>query len=540
MEEPTLILASPRSNYHAFLPISLMGGFLRELSEHLRIKVWFAFVAAYANFLGTNSSVDHVLGSFLSLKRYPERTLHRWAKYYGPIYSVWLGNQLFVIVSEPGIAKGLMATHGAVFSDRKEMFIKSQTVLVGRGITASPYSKRWRKHRRIASLWLSRKAVESYTHVLDFEATDMISHLHRDCGNGMADVNPQVYADQCSLNNMLTITFSFRTDSAHHPMVALALRLSREFMNITGPVSNLVDFVPILQRLPSSMRCRARTLHSELVNVYGGLIKEIAEKMQAGGEVQDCLVKTMLLRKEKEALDELDVTMLASAFIIGGIETTASVMQWFTALIPAHPHVQTRAQEELDRVVGRDRLPTVEDEANLPYCSAIVKEVERCHNPFWLGTPHMANRDSVYGEHLIPKGTVVVLNTWTMHHDPERWGSPMEFAPDRYANEQLHSSASAKLPNPKERDHWIFAAGRRICPGMLVAEREIRLTVSRMLWAFDTHPIAGKPIDLNEYDGESGRSPMPFEVRLRPRFPGVRKILEEESERWRIGSTSHC
>ncbi|KAL5402408.1 hypothetical protein PMIN04_012994 [Paraphaeosphaeria minitans] len=184
-------------------------------------------------------------------------------------------------------------------------------------------------------------------------------------------------------------------------------------------------------------------------------------------------------------------------------------MQWFTALIPAHPHVQKRAQDELDRIVGRDRLPTVEDEANLPYCRAIIKEIERCHNPFWLGTPHMASRDFVYGEHLIPKGTVVVLNTPTVT-----------------VNEQLHSSASAKRSNPNERDHWMFGAGRRICPGMLVAEREIWLTISRMLWAFDMQHIAGKPIDLNEYDGESGRSPAPIEVRLRPRFEGARKVLE--------------
>lgn len=77
----------------------------------------------------------------------------------------------------------------------------------------------------------------------------------------------------------------------------------------------------------------------------------------------------------------------------------------------------------------------------------------------------------------------------------------------------------------------MFGAGRRICPGMLVAEREIWLTISRMLWAFDMQQIDGKPIDLNEYDGESGRSPMPFEIRLRPRFEGARKILEEELER---------
>lgn len=50
-------------------------------------------------------------------------------------------------------------------------------------------------------------------------------------------------------------------------------------------------------------------------------------------------------------------------------------MQWFSALIPAYPEIQKKAQAELDRVVGRDRLPTIEDEVNLPYCHAIVKEV---------------------------------------------------------------------------------------------------------------------------------------------------------------------
>lgn len=50
-------------------------------------------------------------------------------------------------------------------------------------------------------------------------------------------------------------------------------------------------------------------------------------------------------------------------------------MQWFSAMIPAYPEIQERAQDELDRVVGRDRLPTVDDEINLPYCHAIIKEV---------------------------------------------------------------------------------------------------------------------------------------------------------------------
>ena len=58
---------------------------------------------------------------------------------------------------------------------------------------------------------------------------------------------------------------------------------------------------------------------------------------------------------------------------------TAAIVQWFSALIPAHPGIQKKAQAELDRVVGHNRLPTIEDEKNLPYCHAIVKEVSAPH-----------------------------------------------------------------------------------------------------------------------------------------------------------------
>lgn len=267
-----------------------------------------------------------------------------------------------------------------------------------------------RKHRRIAQLWLHPKAVDEYTHILDKEATDMIHALWQASHGGTALVNPQPYAGRCSLNNMLTVVFGIRTASVDHPLVAKALSLSREFMNLTGPMSNLVDFVPLLQQLPwLQMQTRARKLHCDLIDTYGGLIKEMDDAISSrGGKVDDqgdnddvppppdCLAKTMLSLREVENLDDTDMAIMASAFMIGGVETTASIMQWFSALIPAYPEIQQRAQDELDRVVGRDRLPTVKDEANLPYCRAIVKEIERCHNPFWLGTPHVASEDFTY------------------------------------------------------------------------------------------------------------------------------------------------
>ena len=72
------------------------------------------------------------------------------------------------------------------------MFIKSQTIFAGHGITATPYNDRWRKHRRIASAWLNQKAVDNYAMILDREATSMIKALFVTSQGGRLPLNPQV------------------------------------------------------------------------------------------------------------------------------------------------------------------------------------------------------------------------------------------------------------------------------------------------------------------------------------------------------------
>lgn len=107
--------------------------------------------------------------------------------------------------------------------------------------------------------------------------------------------------------------------------------------------------------------------------------------------------------------------------------------------MPSNPEIQARAQEELDRVVGRGRWPTAEDEAKLPYIRAVIKEasivldmsdvlstdsvfqVLRLHSPFWIATPHCSEEDFVYNGLYIPKNTAMVLNCYSLHHNENRY-----------------------------------------------------------------------------------------------------------------------
>lgn len=77
-----------------------------------------------------------------------------------------------------------------------------------------------------------------------------------------------------------------------------------------------------------------------------------------------------------------------------------------------YPEVQRKAQEEIERVVGPNKLPTFADRERLPYINAIVKEVLRWHPVAPMGIPHTTTQDDVYEGYFIPKGSMVLANIW--------------------------------------------------------------------------------------------------------------------------------
>ena len=79
-----------------------------------------------------------------------------------------------------------------------------------------------------------------------------------------------------------------------------------------------------------------------------------------------------------------------------------------------NPRVQRKAQMELDRVVGRDRLPTFADEPSLPYVNAVLKELLRWHTVAPIALPHRAVADDEYNGYHIPAGTIVSVNVWSV------------------------------------------------------------------------------------------------------------------------------
>jgi len=151
------------------------------------------------------------------LTKFPELTLDKWAHKYGGLYSVWIGSQLFVIISDPKVAKDLMVTNGTVFSSRRETYIKGQTVFGFRGVVSNPYNDRWwvnlcrstllkgkeglvdippwlisrRKHRRLASNWLTPRAVSTYVPMMERKSRALIKGMLDESQQGLIPVSPR-------------------------------------------------------------------------------------------------------------------------------------------------------------------------------------------------------------------------------------------------------------------------------------------------------------------------------------------------------------
>ena len=120
-----------------------------------------------------------------------------------------------------------------------------------------------------------------------------------------------------------------------------------------------------------------------------------------------------------------------------------------------NPDVVRKAQEELDRVVGKEHLPDFSDKDRLPYIDALVKELFRWNPPLPVSVPRRVTQDDVYRGYFIPAGTTVMENIWAVFRDPNLYPDPEVFNPDRFLKD---GEINPLIFNPEDR---VFGTGRR-------------------------------------------------------------------------------
>ena len=227
--------------------------------------------------------------------------------------------------------------------------------------------------------------------------------------------------------------------------------------------------------------------------------------------------------------------------IEAGSETTSSTFNSIILYLMVNPEVVKTAHDEIVRVIGDSRSPTWSDEENLPYVRSIVKEILRVRPVASVGSPHYTDADITYRNHFIPKGTVVTLNQYAIQSSPSRWSDPDKFDPSRYLSYPLKAGQYVGQANPDLRDHWSFGGGRRICPGMHLAENSLFMLCAKFLWAFEPKPPLDETgtevipdISDDAYEPGTTTLPKPFRCRLVPWNDTVVEVLKREWSEARV------
>lgn len=420
----------------------------------------------------------------------PTRDAHlqfeKWAREYGPVYSLILGTKTMVVLSSDQAVKDLMDKKSNMYSHRVDMYIGQKLCSGDLRILMMPYGATWRMCRKLVHTLLNVSAAKSYVPYQMLENKQMLYELATKPDNFLHHIR--------RYSNALTTTmvFGWRTPTYEDEKMMQLFDGFSEFaeLNQTG-LAALVDFFPFLRVLPDFMnpaQKKARELHRKEKALYlSHWLKAKAET--AAGTITRCFSEELVEAQKKEGFSDDQAAYITGTLLEAGSDTTSSTLYAFVQAMLLYPEVQRKAQDEIDRVIGSDRLPTMEDEFDLQYIRSIVKETLRWMPTTILGAvPHAVTQDDYYNGYLIPKNAGVVNNVWAIHMDPQRHPDPRRFEPDRYKDDFQSLSDAAANPDASKRDQFTFGAGRRICPGMHVAERSLFLGVSRILWGFNIRP----------------------------------------------------
>ncbi|AWP14566.1 Steroid 17-alpha-hydroxylase/17-20 lyase [Scophthalmus maximus] len=431
-----------------------------------------------------------LIGSLLSLRSpHPPHVLFKVLQgKYGDTYSLMMGSHTVIVVNQHRHAKEVLLKKGKMFAGRPRTVTTDVLTRDGKDIAFGDYSATWKFHRKIVhgALCMFGEGSASIEKIVCAEAQSLCSVLSEAAAGGLAlDLSPELTRAVTNVICSLCFNSSYcRGDPEFEAM----LDYSQGIVD-TVAKDSLVDIFPWLQVFPNA----DLRLLKQCVSIRDELLQKKYDEHKANysDHVQRDLLDALLRAKrsaennntaevsaESVGLSDDHLLMTVGDIFGAGVETTTTVLKWAVAYLIHHPHVQRRIQEELDSKVGGGRWPQLGDRGSLPYLEATIREVLRIRPVAPLLIPHVALSDTSIGDYTVRKGTRVIINLWSLHHDEKEWTNPDLFDPGRFLN------SDGTGPIIPSSSYLPFGAGVRVCLGEALAKMELFLFLSWILQRF--------------------------------------------------------
>lgn len=404
-----------------------------------------------------------------------------------------------VWINDAWAANDLLDKRAGIYASRPRMVVFAelgggQANLVNMYTMTPQQRDRWRAHRKLMHHGVGVQSVRRYRSFQNDESRVVALDLLRSPADYVA------HFERYATSVVSIIGFGRRVERSDDPIITEVIATMHLAADLNVPGKSfpmLMETFPWLARFPNAIAPWKRGLGRKRgFNFFYALADEAAQK--PGHDAS--FVKHIFSERDKYGLADEEVSSLTGNLFGAGSDTSSSTLITFVLACCAFPETLAPAWEELDRVVGHDRSPHFDDDAELPYVRAFVKEVLRWRSVAIIGgQPHAPTRDDYYKGWLIPAGTWTQGNVWAIHHHEREFPDPDRFNPRRY----LKGDGDAR-PFPGDKGYMTFGWGRRVCSGQGLAEQGTWITIARLLWGFN---IAKKKradgsmveVDINNY-----------------------------------------
>ncbi|KAG6909265.1 hypothetical protein DXG01_001327 [Tephrocybe rancida] len=355
---------------------------------------------------------------------------------------------------------------------------------------------RWdglKTHRRLFMQNFSKSASNKYLPVQLREARIFVQKLAH--GPNVPEMEETISTFVTTI--IVRIVSGYQIISSQDPYIKLAREVSAALAQGGSPGGSLLDFFPF-RTFPITPKAKswfpgtfyayyARDNLPKVKALYDYLFNDVQTNLAAG------TAKPSIMSTQLESLQHDDGTLGyniddvkgagAIAYAAGADTTSSSLWIFFLAMV-LYPEAQARAQEELDAVVGKGRLPDFEDRASLPYLECLLHELHRWHHPLPSGVPHRSVEDDIYDGMFIPKNSIIIANIRSMTWDEDVYSDVRTFNPSRYL------AAPEGRGEPVPTVTWGF--GRRVCPGRHLADATLWISIATILSTLNISKAIGK------------------------------------------------
>lgn len=450
-----------------------------------------------------------IIGNILSLGNKPHVSLARLATAHGPLISLRLGTQLLIVGSTPDAAREILQTRDKVLSARcVPHAVPAYPDRLDLSVGWSDCTDQWKFLRAIIrSELFSSKMIEAQANIRELKVYEMVELLRTKEG-AMVNIGELVFN---VVFNMLSNIFVSKDFLNLYTENTEGLKDVRKFVEVVS-APNLADYYAILSRMDlQGLNKKSNEIFIKVTGLWEATLKD---RMENKGSGTNSKRKDLLDGLLERGLTKAQIDYLFLDLLFAGADTTTSTIEWAMSELIKNQVAMEKVLAELDREV-KESVVKESDLQSLHYLHNVIKEALRLHPPAPFLLPHRALKTCNVMNYTIPKDSQVFVNVWAIGRDPKNWEDPMAFKPERFYETGLEL-------NTNDFIFLAFGSGRRICPGLPMAGKQIPLVLATLLkwirWSLP-HEVHCTALDMEEKFGITLQKRNPLV--LIPKFQNV-------------------